>query len=606
MTGPAASSRTTNSAADVRDIDLSIVHFLSGPVGVEGAEPGDLLVVDFLDIGAFPHNAWGFNGFFSKKNGGGFLTDHFPQAQKSIWDIHGMFTSSRHVPGVSFAGLIHPGLIGCLPDPKLLETWNQRETGLIATNPNARAAAGQRPVRADRAHGPPEGRREGRRRRNRRAHRAAARAWRQLRHQGPVARRAGVLPGLCPGRRSLDGRPAFQPGRRRDHLLRRDRNARLDPSEGRTDQGRHGEVRHQEPDLQAERHQADLQRLSDFRGHLGRRSRRAALPRRQRRLSAGLPERDRIPEEVRLFRAPRPTRSSAPRRCRAISAASSISPTPAPRSGCRPRSSTSTSIRAPTDPAAASRAASTCRSRRISKGATMPSTTTSAPTAVRSPRCGRWRSSRRRTPARNAAPRRRARCSSRRRCQASTRPAAPPSQPTSAAQTRPPAAPAIRPAAAAARAAPARRSEPTRQALRERSPVSVPGCWATDRDIGRATRVARPTRFNGPETHAGSVAGGISSIGPSSSPYGLNRLMASTEHRRAFDRQDRFPRLRGRAGLTRQFRGKFLEESQDAAPIVRAAEQIHAEGDLPLVRAHRKLEIRFILYRAAQERVTGA
>ena len=128
--------KNDDSAADVRDIDLSIVHFLSGPVGVEGAEPGDLLVVDFLDIGAFPHNPWGFNGFFSKKNGGGFLTDHFPQAQKSIWDFQGMFTSSRHVPGVNFAGMIHPGLIGCLPDPKLLETWNHRETGLIATNPN--------------------------------------------------------------------------------------------------------------------------------------------------------------------------------------------------------------------------------------------------------------------------------------------------------------------------------------------------------------------------------------------------------------------------------------------------------------------------------------
>ena len=101
--------KNDDSAADVRDIDLSIVHFLSGPVGVEGAEPGDLLVVDFLDIGAFPHNSWGFNGFFSKKNGGGFLTDHFPQAQKSIWDFHGMFTSSRHVPGVNFAGMIHPG-----------------------------------------------------------------------------------------------------------------------------------------------------------------------------------------------------------------------------------------------------------------------------------------------------------------------------------------------------------------------------------------------------------------------------------------------------------------------------------------------------------------
>jgi formamidase len=127
--------KNNDSADDVRDIDLSTVHFLSGPINVEGAEPGDLLVVDILDIGALPESLWGFNGFFSKKNGGGFLTDHFPLAQKSIWDIHGMFTTSRHVPGVSFAGLIHPGLIGCLPSKSLLETWNARETAFIATNP---------------------------------------------------------------------------------------------------------------------------------------------------------------------------------------------------------------------------------------------------------------------------------------------------------------------------------------------------------------------------------------------------------------------------------------------------------------------------------------
>ena len=122
-------------ADDVRDVDLTTVHFLSGPVGVEGAEPGDLLVVDFLDIGAKPDSLWGFNGFFSKNNGGGFLTEHFPQAQKSIWDFEGMFTRSRHIPGVRFAGLIHPGLIGCLPDQAMLDTWNRREQALIDTNP---------------------------------------------------------------------------------------------------------------------------------------------------------------------------------------------------------------------------------------------------------------------------------------------------------------------------------------------------------------------------------------------------------------------------------------------------------------------------------------
>jgi formamidase len=128
--------KNNDSADDVRDIDLTIVHFLSGPIGVEGAEPGDLLVVDLLDVGARPESPWGFNGVFSKKNGGGFLTDHFPLAQKSIWDIKGLYTQSRHVPGVRFAGLIHPGLIGCLPDRKLLTAWNAREMALIDTDAN--------------------------------------------------------------------------------------------------------------------------------------------------------------------------------------------------------------------------------------------------------------------------------------------------------------------------------------------------------------------------------------------------------------------------------------------------------------------------------------
>ena len=128
--------KNDDSAADVRDVDLNQVHFLSGPIGVKGAEAGDLLVVDILDIGAFENSLWGFNGFFSLNNGGGFLDQHFPSAQKSIWDFKGMFTESRHVPGVKYAGLIHPGLIGCLPDHKMLEMWNTREKQLNDTDPD--------------------------------------------------------------------------------------------------------------------------------------------------------------------------------------------------------------------------------------------------------------------------------------------------------------------------------------------------------------------------------------------------------------------------------------------------------------------------------------
>jgi formamidase len=125
-----------DSANDIRDVDLTKVHYLSGPIGVEGAEPGDLLVVDLLDVGVLPESAWGFTGLFDKKNGGGFLTDHYPDARKATWHFSGIYANSRHIPGVEFAGIIHPGLIGCLPSKELLDTWNKREAALFATDPN--------------------------------------------------------------------------------------------------------------------------------------------------------------------------------------------------------------------------------------------------------------------------------------------------------------------------------------------------------------------------------------------------------------------------------------------------------------------------------------
>jgi formamidase len=294
--------QNNDSADDVRDIDLSTVHYLSGPVGVKGAEPGDLLVVDLLDIGAKQDSLWGFNGFFSKKNGGGFLTEHFPEAQKSIWDIHGMFTKSRHVPGVSYAGLIHPGLIGCLPDKKMLEMWNTREQALIDTNPTGSLA---NPPFAGTAH-------MGKLKGEAKAKAAAegARTVPPREHGGncdikDLSRGSKVFfPVYVDGAGPLGGRPALQPGRRRDHLLRRHRDGRLGAHEGHPDQGRHGQVRHQEPDLQAQPDHPDLQRLPDLRRHLGRRAGQAAVPGRQRGLPPGLPERDRVPQEVRLLGRP--------------------------------------------------------------------------------------------------------------------------------------------------------------------------------------------------------------------------------------------------------------------------------------------------------------
>ncbi len=151
--------KNNDSADDVRDIDLSIVHFLSGPIGVKGAEPGDLLVVDLLDVGPLKESLWGFNGFFSKKNGGGFLTDHFPLAQKSIWDIQGHLHHVAARPGRELRRA-DPSRPDRLPARSEAAGNLERPRGRPHRHqPGARAAARQPAVRGDRACGAGEGRR---------------------------------------------------------------------------------------------------------------------------------------------------------------------------------------------------------------------------------------------------------------------------------------------------------------------------------------------------------------------------------------------------------------------------------------------------------------
>lgn len=128
--------KNDDSAEDVKIVDLTKVHYLSGPIGIKGAEPGDLLVVDILDVGVLAGSQWGFTGIFAKENGGGFLTEHYPHAAKACWNFSGIYANSRHIPGVEFAGIMHPGLIGCLPSKDLLSKWNYREKELFDTNPS--------------------------------------------------------------------------------------------------------------------------------------------------------------------------------------------------------------------------------------------------------------------------------------------------------------------------------------------------------------------------------------------------------------------------------------------------------------------------------------
>jgi len=127
-----------NNSDDIKNVDLTQVHYLSGPIAVEGAEPGDCLVVDILDVTPFDKMPWGYTGIFELENGGGLFAREFDsKACKAIWDFSGIYATSRHIPGVRFAGISHPGLIGTAPSPDLLSTWNVRESKLVDEHPNA-------------------------------------------------------------------------------------------------------------------------------------------------------------------------------------------------------------------------------------------------------------------------------------------------------------------------------------------------------------------------------------------------------------------------------------------------------------------------------------
>ena len=119
--------KNNNSADDVRDIDLSIVHFLSGPIGVKGAEPGDLLVVDLLDIGP-KKEIWGFNGFFSKK----MVAVSSPNISR--WRRSRSGTSRASIPPRAMCPVLTsrvsciPVWIGCLPASEDAGDWNRAKT----------------------------------------------------------------------------------------------------------------------------------------------------------------------------------------------------------------------------------------------------------------------------------------------------------------------------------------------------------------------------------------------------------------------------------------------------------------------------------------------
>ncbi len=115
--------------ADVGKVDLSLVHPLTGPVAIKGAEPGDLLEVKILEIEADPWENWGFT---AEVPGFGYLRDLFPDPYLVHWHlVDDYYAESPQIPGVRIPYSPFPGIMGLAPSAELRASTTAREQDLI-------------------------------------------------------------------------------------------------------------------------------------------------------------------------------------------------------------------------------------------------------------------------------------------------------------------------------------------------------------------------------------------------------------------------------------------------------------------------------------------
>jgi formamidase len=106
---------------DVAAANLNVVHPLTGPVHVEGAEPGDLLVAEVLEVAPPPF------AFTVQVPGFGFLRDEFPDPHIVKWEIAEGWAASQDLPGVRIPGAPFMGTIGLAPSRDLMAEATRRE-----------------------------------------------------------------------------------------------------------------------------------------------------------------------------------------------------------------------------------------------------------------------------------------------------------------------------------------------------------------------------------------------------------------------------------------------------------------------------------------------
>lgn len=118
----------SSTVADVARLNLNVVHPLTGPVFVKGAEPGDLLEARLLAIEADPWDHWGYT---VEIPGFGFLRDEFADPYIVHWRLTGNeYAESEQIPGVRIPCNPFPGTFGVAPSAELRQAATERESAL--------------------------------------------------------------------------------------------------------------------------------------------------------------------------------------------------------------------------------------------------------------------------------------------------------------------------------------------------------------------------------------------------------------------------------------------------------------------------------------------
>lgn len=102
---------------------VSTVHPLTGPVYIEGAEPGDVLAVTLVDIepGRFG---------YTSLSGLGLVADHFPDPYRVLWQLDETRAVSDDLPGVRIPNASFPGVVTVLPGAAEAAAMLEREKAL--------------------------------------------------------------------------------------------------------------------------------------------------------------------------------------------------------------------------------------------------------------------------------------------------------------------------------------------------------------------------------------------------------------------------------------------------------------------------------------------